>query len=117
MLNLVRNLENAILNNDGRSMEYFTNLISRLKYHRNLDHVTLVPIDLLLLPKTPRYARKGSKRHRKKPQHITKRRCGSEPVQTITKSETETYPERSTQTSHCKSKHRRRRGSSTTTIR
>lgn len=98
-------------------MEYFTNLISRLKYHRTLDHGTLVPIDLLLLPKTPRYARKGSKRHRKKPQHITKRRRGSEPVQAVTKSEAETHPERPTQTGHRKSKHCRRRGSGATTIR
>ena len=68
LLNLTYNLEIAIQNNDKRSIEYFLGLISRCKYHPTLSWNTLMPIDMLLLPKTPRCHRKGHKRHSSKSQ-------------------------------------------------
>ena len=69
LFNLVKNLENAIQQNDRRSIIYFMGLINRCKYHPDFSWTTLVPIDMLLLSKTPRYLRKGHKNDRKKSQH------------------------------------------------
>lgn len=69
LLNLTVKLENAIQQNDRRSVEYFMGLINRCKYHPDFSWTTLVPIDMLLLSKTPRYLRKGHKNDRKKSQH------------------------------------------------
>lgn len=68
LLNLSQNLQNAIQENDGRNVEYFLGLIARLQYHPTNHWTTFMPIDMLLLPKTPRCYRKGHKNHRKKSQ-------------------------------------------------
>ena len=93
LLNLTQNLENAIQYHDGRDVEYFLGLINRCKYHPILNWTTLVPIDLLLLPKAQRKHRKGHKGHRTQSQHLaTKRRRGS-----ISTSRAETPPISSTE--------------------
>lgn len=69
LLNLTIKLENAIQQDDRGSVEYFMGLINRCKYHPNINWSTFVLIDMLLLPKTPRYLRKGYQNDRKKPQH------------------------------------------------
>ena len=68
LFNLSQNLQNAIQENDGRNVEYFLGLIARLQYHPTNHWTTFMPIDMLLLPKTPRCYRKGHKNHRKKSQ-------------------------------------------------
>ena len=74
VFNLASNLENAIQTNDRRNVEYFMGLISRLQYHPDIAWTTLVPIDMLLLPKTPRCLRKRLKNAGKKSQHPPRRR-------------------------------------------
>lgn len=68
LFNLSQNLQNAIQENDRRNVEYFLGLIARLQYHPTNHWTTFMPIDMLLLPKTPRCYRKGHKNHRKKSQ-------------------------------------------------
>ena len=78
LLNLTIKLENAIQTNDRRNVEYFMGLINRCKYHPSINWTTIVPIDMLLLSKTPRYLRKGYKNDCKKSQHspgLSGRRC------------------------------------------
>lgn len=72
--NINMNLQKAIQENDRRNVEYFMGLITRLQYHPNLTWSTFVPIDMLLLPKTPRCLRKRLKNDCKKSQHSSRRK-------------------------------------------
>ena len=73
LFNLAQNLEIAIQHNDLRSIIYFLGLISRLQYHPCINWSSFVPIDMLLLQKTPRCYRKRLKNLGKKPQSSSKR--------------------------------------------
>lgn len=77
LLNLSQNLQNAIQKNDRRDVEYFMGLITRLQYHPTIGWSTFVPIDMLLLPQTPRCLRKRLAHNRKKSQSAQRRRGGT----------------------------------------
>lgn len=70
LFNLVSKLNNAIQHNDRRGIIYFLGLLSRYQYHPTIDWNTLVPIDMLLLQKTPRCLRKGHQDHCKESQIV-----------------------------------------------
>lgn len=74
LMNLTENLENAIHSNDRRNIQYFLGLITRLQYHPTNHWSTFMPIDMLLLSKTPRCYRKRHQDDRKKPQHSSEQR-------------------------------------------
>ena len=99
LLNLSQNLQNAIQENDRRDVEYFMGLITRLQYHPTISWSTYVPVDMLLLPQTPRCLRKRLAHNRKKSQSSQRRRggtgCGPDTGAASTKKKSKNGPRQS----------------------
>lgn len=121
LFNLLNHLNIAIQQNDRRSIIYFLGLITRYQYHPTFNRFTIVPIDMLLLQKTPKCFRKGCCQFHSKSQ--SGRKSFSESTSTnlsgkstsSTKSSKPTKPRSSTKGSRIQGKSKFSRSSSKST--